>query len=626
MAQSGLPDCDRCNRGDKDTYRIIVRADVMGQRYLAHAHRDDSLQVIMLRLCTEYPDVWAIRTVYYFYVDLGGNYYAVENSFWLRDKDQVLVTTTKTVEELPDISMNAIHASLRDHVQLQPHQEEGVQKMIWMERAYRGGILADDMGLGKTLQMLALIMRQQPKLNIRACTLVVVPSRGVADQWAEEIRTKTSYGSLPYLIYQEETACLIDQPCFRVVITTYDRLRAEFRNRALSNAAAPLVDTEWYRVVLAIRTDQNLDESHKIRTFKAMVTDSVLELRTKFRWSLTGTPLQNNISELFPIFAFLNINIPSKFKQDINYISETLKNHMVRRTKNSLQSSLTILPRREHRVILEFSEPERALYDYLERVLYQQVSQWRKQEHPDHMRAAASLLYLRLKQDLIPMLQEGANDRIVNAINNAEDTRERGTEGNEESELYEVCDIIESFYDQFDSPEEGPNIEALQQLPFIKHSTKLIWLINFLKNTLRASMTDKIIVVTQFVDLLLVISDVLASINIKHNCYHGDMTSNGRMISLRQFNHHSDVRVMLLSLKAGGVGLNLQRANHMVILDRWWNPDQAISRIHRMTQLKQTYIHTVVIKDTVEEGLMDNSDLFKTVVDREEITNESLAP
>lgn len=71
---------------------------------------------------------------------------------------------------------------------------------------------------------------------------------------------------------------------------------------------------------------------------------------------------------------------------------------MVRRTKNSLQSSLTILPRREHRVILEFSEPERALYDYLERVLYQQVSQWRKQEHPDHMRAAASLLYLRLKQ------------------------------------------------------------------------------------------------------------------------------------------------------------------------------------------------------------------------------------
>lgn len=88
------------------------------------------------------------------------------------------------------------------------------------------------------------------------------------------------------------------------------------------------------------------------------------------------------------------------------------------------------------------------------------------------------------------------------------------------------------------------------------------------------------------------------------------------------------MRVMVMSLKAGGIGLNLQRANHMVILDRWWNPgkssfffsfvytwlliykkiatmDQAVARIHRMTQAKQTYVHTVVIKDTIEESLMD---------------------
>ncbi|KAG0172402.1 hypothetical protein DFQ30_010538 [Apophysomyces sp. BC1015] len=450
MSQSGLPACDRCDQGDKDTYRLLVRAEAMGPRYLLHAHRDETLQVILLRLCADYPNEWLKQTVYYFYVDLGGLYYSVENAFWLRDKDQVLITTIKDVEDLPDLSMNAIHATLRDHVQLQPHQEEGIQKMIMMERAHGGGILADDMGLGKTLQMLSLIMRQQPKLTIRACTLVVVPSRGVADQWAEEIRTKTSYGSLPYFVYQEETACLIEQPCFRIVITTYDRLRVEYRNRSLSNAAAPLIDTEWYRVVL--------DESHKVRTFKAMVTDSVLELKTKFRWSLTGTPLQNDISELFPMFAFLHISVPSKFKHDINYISQTLKKHMVRRTKKSLQSSLTILPRREHRVVLEFSESERALYDYLERVLYQQVSRWRKQENADYTKLSASVLYLRLKQacghhqillnkfpDLIPMVQQGANDQIVESIYNSEEGRERGPEGNEDSELHEVFDIVESF-------------------------------------------------------------------------------------------------------------------------------------------------------------------------------------
>jgi SNF2 family DNA or RNA helicase len=101
-------------------------------------------------------------------------------------------------------------------------------------------------------------------------------------------------------------------------------------------------------------------------------------------------------------------------------------------------------------------------------------------------------------------------------------------------------------------------------------------------------------------------------------------------MALRNFNHDAASRVLVMSLKAGGVGLNLQTANHMIIMDRWWNPgivfirerkpkalilnnylciatmDQAIARIHRMTQFKQVYIHTVVIKDTIEEGLMDN--------------------
>lgn len=90
---------------------------------------------------------------------------------------------------------------------------------------------------------------------------------------------------------------------------------------------------------------------------------------------------------------------------------------------------------------------------------------------------------------------------------------------------------------------------------------------------------------------------------------HGGMSAYARKLALQKFNHDPKIRVLIMSLKAGGVGLNLQRANHMVIMDRWWNPatmDQAIARIHRMTQLKETYIHTVVIKDTIEESLMDN--------------------
>ncbi|KAI9249143.1 SNF2 family N-terminal domain-containing protein [Phascolomyces articulosus] len=626
------PRCRKCERGYRDTYRLVVRSDPEStMRYLFHGHRDESLQSLLLRLCEQFPKEWFKDIVYYFYIDIGGSYYPVEHSFWLRDKDHLLVTTIEDESELPDVSMNAVHADLRSNIKLQPHQEEGVERMISMERSYRGGILADDMGLGKTLQMLTLIMRQQPKLNVRAPTLVVVPSRGVADQWAEEIRTKTTYGSIPYFIYNEYTLMLLEQPCFRVVITTYDRVRAEFRNRQLTGVSAPLIDMDWHRVIL--------DESNKVRTMKTAITEAVLELKTRYRWCLTGTPLQNEISELYPIFAFLEVQLANNLKHNVDYISTLLKQYMVRRTKKDLQSSLTILPQKEERVVLEFSEPERALYDYLERVLYKRIRQSKGSDDDDTHTSmtAAALLYLRLKQtcghfrillnkfpDLIPMVGQSSTEDIIEHLHTEEETRTN--QHGEESEVHEAFDVIESFYDQFGEEEQPPDLNALQKLPFLQHSTKVGWLIQFLKKTLDKNVLDKIVVVTQFVDLLQVISNVLASLNIRHNCYHGDMSGTSRMVSLRQFNHQAEVRVMLLSLKAGGVGLNLQRANHMVILDRWWNPatmDQAIARIHRMTQNKQTFIHTVVIKDTVEEGLMDNvlkkkSELFKTIVENNE--------
>ncbi|KAI7851348.1 SNF2 family N-terminal domain-containing protein [Circinella umbellata] len=533
-------------------------------RYLFHGHRDESLQSLLLRLCEQFPREWFKDVVYYFYIDIGGSYYPAEHSFWLRDKDHVLVTTIEDESELPDVSMNAVHASLRSGVQLQQHQEEGVQRMITMERSYRGGILADDMGLGKTLQMLTLIMRQQPKLNVRATTLVVVPSRGVADQWAEEIRTKTTYGSLPYFIYNEHTLMLLEQSCFRVVITTYDRLRLEFRNRQLSGVSAPLIDMEWHRVIL--------DESNKVRTMKAAITETVLELKARYRWCLTGTPLQNELSELYPIFAFLEVPLANNLKHNVDYISTVLKQYMVRRTKKDLQTSLPILPQKEQRVVLEFTNAERALYDYLERVLYKRIRHSQSDDDGSHTSmTAAALLYLRLKQNLISLVHDTTPENLIEHLNTDEEiqTNNQG----EENEVNEAFDIIESFYDQFGEDEQPPDLKALQELPQIHHSTKVGWLINFLRKTLEANVLDKIVVVTQFVDLLQIISTVLSSINIKHNCckyyYHGDMSSTSRQVSLRQFNHQIEVRVMLLSLKAGGVGLNLQRANHMVILDRW---------------------------------------------------------
>ncbi|OAD77664.1 hypothetical protein PHYBLDRAFT_185587 [Phycomyces blakesleeanus NRRL 1555(-)] len=624
--------CRKCREGNTDYYRLGVRSEVNSEHHLFHAHRDDTLQSILIRLCEQYPKEWSKGIVYYFYVDFGGSYYAAEESIWLRDRDQILVSTYEDSDLIPNISMNAVHASFRNEVSLLPHQEEGVQTMVQMERAQRGGILADDMGLGKTVQILALVMRQQPKLAVRSCTLVVVPTRGVADHWKAEIRKMTTYGSLPYFFYQNETAPLLDQNCFRIVIATYDRLRAEYTKQKMKGVPSPLLDSDWHRVVL--------DESHKIRTASSQVTLATQELSAKYRWCLTGTPLQNNISELHPIFSFLGIPMEVKEKKQVEYMARLLKKHMIRRTKPMLEAALTILPRDEIRITLEFSKPERALYDYLEQNAYREYVRMNSLGQRENASANAAVLYLRLKQykfeDLISMASSEDPQQFTAALCATEDQDVNQAQGKETTNEAEyVFDIIESYYDQFGLPENKPDVESLQNLAFIENSTKTVWLLDFLNKTLKASATDKIVVVSQFVNVLDIIVQVLKSRNLKHVTYNGEMSNHDREDGLRQFNSHPDVRIMVLSLKAGGLGLNLQRANHMVIMDRWYNSatmDQVISRIHRMTQTKQTYIYTVVIKDTIEENLMDGilekkSKLFSAVVDsRDEDIDDGYYP
>ncbi|KAF1802733.1 SNF2 family N-terminal domain-containing protein [Mucor lusitanicus] len=614
IERAGFEDCPRCQLGEfESSFRISVKNSSHAPSHIFHVHNNEGFQSIMMRLCDEFPRDWLKGVVYYFYIDLGGLYHHIEDPSWLKDKDILIVTTVEDLQELPSISLAAVHASLRHDVELRDHQIEGVNRMIHLEKSQRGGILADDMGLGKTIQTLTVILRRQPLQAIHACTLVIVPSRALGDQWADEIRTKTTYGSLPYFIYQDENVALIDQPCFRVIITTYDRVRGEFKKREQGfENQSPLFDIDWHRIVL--------DESHKVRA-RTMLANAVTSLRGKFKWCLSGTPFQNDITELYPIFEFLGIELDPKRKAEEEYVTDVLKSHMIRRTKAILHKELTILPRQEQRFTLEFSLPERALYEYLERLLYHQIELMRTKGDRNHHVVSAAILYLRLKQvcghhmilmdkfpDLIPMADAGADDEVAAAMGEGEVQRERNY-WDEQSEYEQAMEIIASYHDQYGNLQDPIDSSQLQKLKFIKHSTKATWLVSFLKELLSADPTDKIVVVSQFVDVIIKIAELLTTTKLPFATYHGSMSNYARKVALQKFNHDPRYRIMIMSLKAGGVGLNLQRANHMIILDRWWNPatmDQAVARIHRMNQLKETYIHTVVIKDTIEESLMDN--------------------
>ncbi|CEP08705.1 hypothetical protein [Parasitella parasitica] len=632
----GFENCPRCRLGEfESSFRISVKNSSIAPSHIFHVHHNEGFQSIMMRLCEDFPQDWLKGTVYYFYIDLGGLYHHIEEPCWLKDKDILIVTPVEDLQELPSISIAAVHASLRHDVELRDHQIEGVNRMIYLEKSQRGGILADDMGLGKTIQTLTVILRRQPLQAIHACTLVIVPSRALGDQWADEIRSKTTYGSLPYFIYQDENVALIDQPCFRVIITTYDRVRGEFKKREMGiENESPLFDIEWHRIVL--------DESHKVRA-RTMLANAVTSLRGKFKWCLSGTPFQNDITELYPIFEFLGIELDPRRKAEEEYVTDVLKSHMIRRTKAILHKELTILPRQEQRFTLEFSPPERALYEYLERLLYHQIELMRTKGDRNHHVVSAAILYLRLKQvcghhmilmdkfpDLIPMADAGADLDVVAAVGGEDVPREKNY-WDEATEYEQAMEIIAS-YQYVLLPADGEPIDSsqLQKLKFIKHSTKATWLISFLRELLSADATDKIVVVSQFVDVIIKIAELLTTTKIPFATYHGSMSNYARKVALQKFNHDARFRVMIMSLKAGGVGLNLQRANHMIILDRWWNPatmDQAVARIHRMNQLKETYIHTVVIKDTIEESLMDNildkkNALFQKIVEAERDSDE----
>ncbi|KAI8342359.1 SNF2 family N-terminal domain-containing protein [Chlamydoabsidia padenii] len=546
-------------------------------------HKHEDFVCLLTRLCAISPDEWRPKVTYYVYVDIGGLYYPIESASWVRDKDHLLVTTVEDVSDIPDIDMNAVHARLRDGTQLLPHQEEGVRRMIEMEQTEtRGGILADEMGLGKTLQVLTMMIRQQPKLDIQAKTLVVVPSHGVADLWAEEIRLKTRFGALPYFIYDDHTKFLIEQPCFKVIIVTYDRLRSEYYRLYVNNQTSPLFDTHWFRVVL--------DECNKLHDNKSKLTGAVLGLDTSFRWCLTGTPLQNNTIELLPIFKFLNIDLPPLAKRhESKCYADILAKHMIRRKVDQLSTKSLMKQKTEIRVVLKFTPPERALYDYLETILYKQLQNDQKRRQIKGGNPGLNVLYLRLKQvcnhhlillnkfpDLIPMAKTQSEEQVANAIQNSNvpGVNSRSVEGQQlNSELDQVRNLIKDFYNQNTAGViPTPNMEDLEKLPFIRQSTKVSWLITFLNESIENSSSDKIIVVSQFAELLMIISDLLKQIKLKHECYTGDMKPFHRKQSLERFQTNPKCQILLLSLKAGGVGLNLQCANHMVLLDQWWNP------------------------------------------------------
>jgi len=420
---------------------------------------------------------------------------------------------------------------------LRPYQSRGVDWLSFVRNTGLGCILADDMGLGKTLQALCAIQGR---------TLVVCP-KTVLFNWEAEIRKFRP--KLTTAFYHGPKRSL--DPSVDVTLTSYSMLRMDVD--ILSNV-------EWDAIVL--------DEAQAIKNPDSQVTKAAFTLRGHFRLSLSGTPVENRLDELWSQMHFANRGLlggRSDFREryalpieggDLEAsrrLREKIRPFVLRRMKREVAPELP--PRTERVLTVELDENERTVYDTVR---------------------AATL------PEVVKRLSEGGN--VILALEALLRMRQA------------CCHA------------------ALVPGQTAAGSSKIEALVEALSDA--AADGHKALVFSQWTSLLDLVEPHLTAAGITYNRLDGSTVDRGAVVNA--FQADNGPAVMLLSLKAGGVGLNLTAADHVFLLDPWWNPaveDQAADRTHRIGQDKPVFVYRVVAKDTVEERILALQEKKRAIAD-----------
>ncbi|KAL0945765.1 hypothetical protein HGRIS_012054 [Hohenbuehelia grisea] len=584
--------------------------------------------------------------------------------------------------ETAEIDMNEAEVEgFKDEFKLLPHQVLGRRWMAEREDASlkrHGGILADDMGLGKTIQTLCRIIEGKARSSDKedgwaGSTLVVCPL-ALVNQWAEEIE-RICRRKLKVIQHHgpSRTANPVELSNMNVVITTYDVLKSEYaayapdakdesKAKAKPKAKKPSSDSDsdeidipkkkkparkgavknalfkvkWFRVVL--------DEAHNIKNHKTKGASAACELQAKFRWCLTGTPMQNDVLELYSLLKFLRIKPLSNFSIFKEQIADPVKKGqraglamkrlqavltkvMLRRTKNDTLNGerLIKLPPRNLNIIkCPFSPSEQMFYDQLTSKIQENLEKLLGEEGRS-VYTSVLLLLLRLRQacdhpmlvskdykedlDAVdPKAAEGVDDKDPDADDLIGAFAQLGV-----TKKCHLCNGELSARNKHETKSDHCNTCGELQLQIQKSgrsdSAKVRMILKLLRETdVRSGSEEKTIIFSQFTSMLELIEPILEDAGIKFVRYDGSMSRDERDRSLKIIRTKPDVRCILISFKAGSTGLNLTACNNVILVDLWWNPfleDQAFDRAHRFGQQRPVNIYKLMVEETVEERIME---------------------
>ena len=440
---------------------------------------------------------------------------------------------------------------------LRPYQVEGFRWLARLASLGFGGILADEMGLGKTLQMIALVKSLRDAERLAGPVLVVCPASLVFN-WADEFARFAPDVSVIALegsrAHREALlARASGEPC--VVVASYDRVRID---------GAQLARIDWGMVVL--------DEAQYIKNHATKTTRAVKRLRSRLRFALTGTPVENRLSELWSIFDFLmpgflgsyerfreryELGIVGEDEEAAARLRALIEPFLLRRRKTEV---LTDLPAKFESIrYVPLSREQRRLYDGAEQ---------------------------RLREDL--NAQKRQNASRANRRGHIPDAEKSAVEVLAElTRLRQIALDPSLVFENYKGGAEklGAIMELVDEA---------------------ADAGRKVLVFSQFTSYLDVLSAELDRRGIAHFTITGATPKRERVRLVNQFND-DETPVFLVSLKAGGTGLNLTGASVVVHADPWWNAaatDQATDRAHRIGQSREVDVYKVVAKGTIEERIM----------------------
>ncbi len=436
-----------------------------------------------------------------------------------------------------------INATLRDY------QKQGVRWASYLHQHKLGGCLADDMGLGKTIQTIALLASLYPAEELP--TLIVMP-KTLLFNWENEL--KRFAPSLTFAPYYGGNRDIKSLGSFQIILTTYAMVR---------NDIEQLKEEKFHMVVL--------DESQNIKNINAKASKAVMLLQADHRLALSGTPLENNLGELYSLFRFLNpamFGIPSDFtKNYLNPIQKEDNKAVVKELKKKIYPF--ILRRLKKEVLTE-------LPDKVEQTLF--VDMTPDQEHLYHKRR---LMYKKaIEEEIQTRGLKKSKLFILQAL----------------GELRQIASIPEIKSDnQIISPKREIIMEYVADAVANKH---------------------KVLVFANYLHSLECVSQDMEVAGIDHLVMTGATRDRRQLVE--RFQNDDTCQALLMTLKTGGLGLNLTAADYVFLFDPWWNlaaENQAIDRAHRLGQKNTVFSYRLIARKTIEEKILQLQEKKKELFD-----------